>query len=89
MAVEVSGFDSWGGSVFSFNCFRKDTEMGKLVLRRKPGESIEIYDPTNEAMGVIVITQRAVGSGRSQIEIDAPNRLVIKRSELAGKGGAK
>jgi sRNA-binding carbon storage regulator CsrA len=63
--------------------------MGKLVLSRKPGESIEIYDPTNEAMGVIILTQRNVRGNKSSIEIEAPKHLIIKRAELAGKGGAK
>ena len=63
--------------------------MGSLVLRRKPGETIEIYDPSDEAAGVIIITQGSVGSGRSSIHIDAPKRYAIRRSELATKGGAK
>ena len=63
--------------------------MGKLVLTRKPGERIEIYDPTNEAMGVIVLTQGRLRPGKSSIEIEAPKHFVIKRAELAGKGGAK
>ena len=63
--------------------------MGSLVLRRKTGESIEIYDPSDESVGVIIITQGAVGSGRSAIQIDAPKRYTIRRSELAAKGGAK
>ena len=60
--------------------------MGKLVLTRKPGESIEIFDPASEL--VIVITQGQVRGNKSSIAIDAPRHLEIRRAELAGKGGA-
>jgi sRNA-binding carbon storage regulator CsrA len=59
--------------------------MGKLVLSRKPGESITITDPTNADFGKIVITQQGIGSGKSSLVIDAPNHIVIKRSELIKK----
>ena len=59
--------------------------MGNLVLTRKPGESIDIYDPNNAAMGVIVITQGTIRGKHSSIAIDAPRNLMIKRSELVGK----
>jgi len=59
--------------------------MGNLVLTRKPGESIDVYDPADPCFGPIVITQGKVGVGKSSIAIDAPKNLVIKRSELVGK----
>ena len=59
--------------------------MGSLVLTRKPGESIDIYDPDNAKMGVIVITQGTIRGKHSSIAIDAPRNLMIKRSELVGK----
>ena len=59
--------------------------MGNLVLSRKPGESIEVYDPADPCFGHIIITQGRVGSGKSSIAIDAPRNLMVKRSELVGK----
>ena len=59
--------------------------MGNLVLTRKPGESIDIYDPDNAAMGVIVITQGTIRGKHSSIAIDAPRHLHVKRSELSKK----
>jgi sRNA-binding carbon storage regulator CsrA len=56
--------------------------MGKLVVSRKRGESITITDPTNPEFGKIVITQQDLGSGKSSLMIDAPNHIIIKRSEL-------
>jgi sRNA-binding carbon storage regulator CsrA len=49
-----------------------------LVLRRNKGQSIEIFDPVDESLGVITITAR----GHGNIEIDAPKHLSVKRSEL-------
>jgi sRNA-binding carbon storage regulator CsrA len=60
--------------------------MGNLVLTRRPGESIDVYDPANAALGVIVITQGKITGKHSSIAIDAPRHLAIKRSELGGKG---
>jgi sRNA-binding carbon storage regulator CsrA len=60
--------------------------MGNLVLTRRPGESIDVYDPNNAALGVIVITQGKITGKHSSIAIDAPRHLAIKRSELGGKG---
>jgi sRNA-binding carbon storage regulator CsrA len=59
--------------------------MGNLVLTRKPGESIDVYDPADPFFGPIVITQGRVDSGKSSIAIDAPRNLMIKRSEVVGK----
>ena len=59
--------------------------MGNLVLRRKPGESIDVYDPANECFGPIIITQGKISAGTSSIAIDAPRNLVVKRSELVGR----
>ena len=59
--------------------------MGNLVLTRKPGESIDIYDPNNAAMGVIVITQGTIRGKHSSIAIDAPRHLHVKRSEISDK----
>jgi sRNA-binding carbon storage regulator CsrA len=52
-----------------------------LVLRRNKGESIEIFDPSDESLGVIKVTAR----GRGNIEIDAPKQLTVVRSELLGQ----
>ena len=59
--------------------------MGNLVLTRKPGESIDIYDPDNASMGVIVITQGTIRGKHSSIAIDAPRHLHVKRSEISDK----
>ena len=56
--------------------------MGKLVLSRKRGESITITDPTNPEFGKIVITQQELGCVKSSLMIEAPNHMIIKRSEL-------
>jgi sRNA-binding carbon storage regulator CsrA len=73
-----------GREVFHNN-FGKGYRMGNLVLTRKPGESIDVYDPADACFGPIVITQGKVGSGKSSIAIAAPKHLMIKRSELVGK----
>ena len=65
--------------------FERDIEMGNLVLTRKPGESIDIYDPDNAAVGVIVITQGTIRGKHSSIAIDAPRHLHVKRSEISDK----
>ena len=59
--------------------------MGNLVLTREPGESIDIYDPDNAAIGVIVITQGKIRGKHSSIAIDAPRHLHVKRSEISDK----
>ena len=59
--------------------------MGNLVLTRKPGKSIDVYDPDRAEMGVVKITQGKIIGNKSSIAIDAPRNLVIKRSELVGK----
>ena len=59
--------------------------MGKLVLSRKPGESIDVYDPANECFGPIVITQGKISGGKSSIAIDAPKNVHVKRSEISDK----
>ena len=59
--------------------------MGNLVLTRKPGESIDIYDPTDDRFGPIVITQGKISGGKASIAIDAPRNLHVKRSEISDK----
>lgn len=59
--------------------------MGKLVLTRKPGESIDIYDPADGCFGAIVITQGKISGQHSSIAIEAPRNVHIKRSEISGK----
>lgn len=59
--------------------------MGKLVLTRKPGESIDIYDPADGCFGAIVITQGKISGQHSLIAIEAPRNVHIKRSEISGK----
>ena len=59
--------------------------MGKLVLCRKEGESFELFDPTNEAFGVITITQQRIRGNKSSISIEAPANVRVKRTELATK----
>jgi sRNA-binding carbon storage regulator CsrA len=60
-------------------------KMGNLVLTCKPGESIDVYDPTDACFGPIVITQGKISGGKSSIAIEVPLNLTIKRSELVGK----
>ena len=69
----------WAGFIHNFG---RDIQMGKLVLRRKPGESIRITHRTDKEAGVILITQRQVGSGRAFLEFEAPEHYLIVRSEL-------
>ena len=59
--------------------------MGNLVLTRKPGESIDVYDPADACFGPIVITQGKISGGKSSIAIDAPKTLMSIRSELVVK----
>jgi sRNA-binding carbon storage regulator CsrA len=60
--------------------------MGNLVLARKPGESIDVYDPAGECFGRIVITQGKIRGNKSSIAINAPGYLSIMRSELLVEG---
>jgi len=59
--------------------------MGNLVLTRKPGQSIDVYDPERAEMGVVTIMQGKIRGNKSWIAIDAPKHMLIKRSELVGK----
>ncbi len=84
LGANLLPYATWAGG-FYHNNFGKGYRMGNLVLTRKPGESIDVYDPADACFGPIVITQGKVGSGKSSIAIEAPKHLVIKRSELVGK----
>jgi carbon storage regulator CsrA len=63
--------------------------MGRLILTRRRGESILIYDPANEAMGRITVTQCEMGSRQSKIMIEAPDHVRILRAEVLKNEVAK
>ncbi len=54
--------------------------IGNLILSRKKGESITIFDPNDGTFQPIKIT---LYSGRASIGVRAAGRLTVIRSELA------
>lgn len=56
--------------------------MGRLVLSRYPGESIDMFLPSGER---IEIQPVHVGFGKVRLSIDAPGNVRILRREVADR----
>lgn len=61
----------------------KRSPNGGLVITRKEGESITLYDRRDGSELNIVLTQARIDGNKSKIHINAPEWVGIVRTEIA------